>query len=213
MNQDLIPSSLSDLYENMVAGFSVQFENLVELIVTPGWRQHQLVIIVVLWGLAFLLKLATQGRWETWARSRSGWPKWRLRTLVQLMQRLTLVYFVVMSWALYLLMQQVTWPSRSYIIGVFATLALAWLAIALVARLVRNRTLRRIFKWAMWVYATLIALNLTDDVADFLDGVAISIGDLHISALGIIKAVLLIGILLTLARIGTRAAERGADEQ
>ncbi|WP_170399381.1 MULTISPECIES: mechanosensitive ion channel family protein [Ruegeria] len=209
MNQDLIPSSLSDLYENMVAGFSVQFENLVELIVTPGWRQHQLVIIVVLWGVAFLLKLATQGRWETWARSRSGWPKWRLRTLVQLMQRLTLVYFVVMSWALYLLMQQVTWPSRSYIIGVFATLALAWLAIALVARLVRNRTLRRIFKWAMWVYATLIALNLTDDVADFLDGVAISIGDLHISALGIIKAVLLIGILLTLARIGTRAAERG----
>ncbi|MEW2919433.1 mechanosensitive ion channel domain-containing protein [Ruegeria sp. ANG10] len=209
MNQDLIPSSLSDLYENMVAGFSVQFENLVELIVTPGWRQHQLVIIVVLWVLAVLLKLVTQGRWETWARSRSGWPKWRLRTLVQLMQRLTLVYFVVMSWALYLLMQQVTWPSRSYIIGVFATLALAWLAIALVARLVRNRTLRRIFKWAMWVYATLIALNLTDDVAEFLDGVAISIGDLHISALGIIKAVLLIGILLTLARIGTRAAERG----
>lgn len=31
----------------------------------------------------------------------------------------------------------------------------------------------------------------------------------HISALGILKAVLLIGILLTLARIGTRAAERG----
>ena len=61
----------------------------------------------------------------------------------------------------------------------------------------------------MWVYATLIALGLTDDVAGFLDGVAISIGDLHISALGIIKAVLLIGILLTLARLGTRAAERG----
>jgi len=209
MNQDLIPSSLSDLYNNMVAGFSVQFENLVELVVTPGWRQHQLVIILLLWALAYVLKLVTQGRWEAWARAREGWPKWRLRTLVQLMQRLTLVYFVVMSWALYLLMQQITWPSRSYIIGVVATLALAWLAIALVARLVRNRTLRRIFKWVMWVYATLIALNLTDDVDGFLDGVAISIGDLHISALGIIKAVLLIGVLLTLARIGTRAAERG----
>ena len=125
------------------------------------------------------------------------------------MQRLTLVYFVLLSWTLYLIMQNVTWPSHSYIIGVIATLAAAWLAIALVARLVRNRTLRRIFKWAMWVYATLVALNLTDDVAEFLDGVAISIGDLHISALGILKAALLIGVLLTLARIGTRTAERG----
>lgn len=209
MNQDLIPSSLSDLYDNMVASFSEQFEKLVELVMTPGWRQHQLVIILGLWALAYILKLTTQGRWEVWARARTGWPKWRLRTLVQLMQRLTLVYFVLLSCIVYTLMQQITWPSRSYIIGVVATLALAWLAIALVARLVRNRTLRRIFKWAMWVYATLVALNLTDDVAGFLDGVAISIGDLHISALGILKAVLLIGILLTLARLGTRAAERG----
>ena len=179
------------------------------MIVTPGWRQYQLIIILFLWAISFLLKLLTQGRWETWARARVGWPKWRLRILIQLMRRLTLVYFVLLSGGLYLVMQQVTWPSRSYILGVFATLAVAWLAIALVSRLVRNRTLRQIFKWSMWVYATLIALNLTDDVAGFLDGVAISIGDLHISALGIIKAVLLIGVLLTLARVGTRAAERG----
>ncbi|WP_271950906.1 mechanosensitive ion channel family protein [Ruegeria faecimaris] len=209
MNPDLIPSSLSDLYQTMIEAFSLQFDRLVDLVITPGWRQHQLVIILGLWALAYVLKLFTQGRWEAWARARSGWPKWRLRTLIQLMQRLTLVYFVTLSWMLYLVMQQITWPSRSYIIGVVATLATAWLAIALVARLVRNRTLRRIFKWAMWAYATLIALNLTDDVAGFLDGVAISIGDLHLSALGILKALLLIGVLLTLARLGTGAAERG----
>ncbi|MCX8954215.1 mechanosensitive ion channel [Ruegeria sp. NA] len=208
MNQDLIPSTLTDLYNNMVAAFSAQFERLLDLIVTPGWRQYQLLIILLLWALALLLKFLTQSRWDAWARSRTGWPKWRLRVLVQLMRRLALVYFILLSWALYLTMQQLTWPSRSYIIGVIATLAAAWLAIALVARLVQNRTLRRIFKWAMWIYATLVALNLTDDVAGFLDGVAISIGDLHISALGILKATLLIGILLTLARIGTRAAER-----
>ncbi|WP_171171856.1 mechanosensitive ion channel family protein [Ruegeria sp. HKCCA0370] len=209
MNQDLIPSSLTDLYNNMVAGFSSELQELVELVVTPGWRQYQLVIILFLWALAFLLKVLTQPRWDAWTRARTGWPKWRLRTMVQLMQRLTLVYFVLLSWLLYQVMQHVTWPSRSYLIGIIATLAAAWLAIALVARLVRNRTLRRIFKWAMWVYATLVALNLTDDVAEFLDGVAISVGDLHISLLGILKAILLIGVLLTLARIGTRAAERG----
>lgn len=209
MNQDLLPETLSQLFANMTAAFSSQFENLLELIVTPGWRQYQLLIIVLLWVLSFVARLLTQGRWEAWARARTGWPKWRLRILIQLMRRLTLVYFVTFSWGLYLVMQNVTWPSRSYIIGVIATLATAWLVIALASRLVRNRTLRHIFKWSMWIYATLVALNLTDGVAEFLDGVAISIGDLHISALGIMKAVLLIGALLTLARLGTRAAERG----
>ncbi|NVO56783.1 mechanosensitive ion channel [Rhodobacteraceae bacterium B1Z28] len=209
MNQDLLPETISELYANMTAAFSLQFQNLVELIVTPGWRQYQLAIILFLWAAAFLLRLLTQGRWEAWARSRTGWPKWRLRILIQVMRRLTLVYFVILSWGLYLIMLQITWPSRSYLIGIFATLAAAWLVIALLSRLVRNRTLRQIFKWSMWIYATLIALGLTDDVAGFLDGVAIAIGDLNISALGILKAVLLIGVLLTLARLGTGAAERG----
>ncbi len=209
MDNDLIPGSISGLYDNMVEAFLLQFGALIELIVTPGWRQYQLLIVLVLVALAFVLKVVTLRRWESWARARSGWPKWRLRVLVQLMQRMTLVYFVILSWSVYLVMQQVTWPSRSYIIGVLATLATAWLGIALVARLVRNRTIRRLFRWSMWVYATLVALSLTDDVARFLDGVAISIGSLHISALGILKAILLIGALLVLARLGTRAAERG----
>ncbi len=209
MNTDLLPPTIADLFADLIAAFSTQWENLMDLAITPGWRQYQLAIVVLLIVLSFMLRLLTLNRWNDWARARSGWPKWRLRILVQLMRRLTLVYFVVLSWGVYLVMQQVTWPSRSYIIGVLATLASALLVIALLARLVQNRTLRRIFKWSMWIYAALVALNLTDDVAGFLDGVAISIGDLHISALGILKAVLLIGALLILARLGTKAAERG----
>ncbi len=209
MNTDLLPPTIADLFADLIAAFSTQWENLMDLAITPGWRQYQLAIVVLLIVLSFVLRLLTLNRWNDWARAQSGWPKWRLRILVQLMRRLTLVYFVVLSWGVYLVMQQVTWPSRSYIIGVLATLASALLVIALLARLVQNRTLRRIFKWSMWIYATLVALNLTDDVAGFLDGVAISIGDLHISALGILKAVLLIGALLILARLGTKAAERG----
>nr|WP_240482131.1 mechanosensitive ion channel domain-containing protein [Ruegeria marisrubri] len=196
----------------MVAAFSEQGGKIYDLIATPGWRQYQLVIIVLLVALSYLLRLATKGRWEAWARARVGWPKWRLRTLVQILRRLTLVYFVLVSWLVYTVMQHTTWPSRSYIIGVVATLATAWLVIALLARLVKNRTLRKIFKWSMWIYATLVALNLTDDVAGFLDSIALSIGDLHISVLGMLKAVLLIGALLTLARLATQAASRALEK-
>ena len=94
MNQDLIPDSLSGLYNNMVAGFSSEFQDLIELVVTPGWRQYQLIIILFLWALAFLLKVLTQPGWDAWTRARTGWPKWRLRIMVQMMQRLTLAgYF------------------------------------------------------------------------------------------------------------------------
>ncbi|MCB1313345.1 MAG: mechanosensitive ion channel family protein, partial [Sedimentitalea sp.] len=93
--------------------------------------------------------------------------------------------------------------SRSYLIGVAASLAAAWLAIGFVSRLVRNRTLRRVISWSLWIYATLYAFNLHDDVAAYLDGLAISFGDMTLSVLAIIKALILIGVLLTLARLFT----------
>lgn len=89
MDNDLIPSSISELFDNMAEAFLLQLGNLVELIVTPGWRQYQIAIILGLVALSFLLTLLTKSRWEAGARARSGWPKWRLRVLVQLMQRMT----------------------------------------------------------------------------------------------------------------------------
>lgn len=202
MNNDILPATL----EELLAAILTTGQKLLELFTTPGWRQYQMLVIVALVAVSMLLSLITRRYWEDWARTREGWPKWQLRTLVLLMRRLSLLYFVVLSWIVYLVMQQATWPSRSYLIGVVATLATALLVIALVARAVRNRTLRLIFRWSMWVYATLVALNLTDTVASFLDGVAIEVGALHISVLGILKAALLIGALITLARLASQGA-------
>lgn len=172
--------------------------------ITPGWRQYQLAMLVVLIGLSYLLRLFTERHLDAWMRSREGWPKWRLRLLVLLRQRLALIWFVLLSWALYGVLRQSTWPSRSYIIGVFATMALAWLVIALLSRLVRNRSLRRIFRWTLWVYATVVALGVLDETTAFLDSISFSIGSLHISVLGVLKAVLLIAVMLVAARLGTR---------
>ncbi len=205
MEQEVLGTTLAELVELVVAKGS----KLLELLVTPGWRQYQLLVVLGLIALAYVLRLLTSGRWESFARSREGWPKWRLRILVQLRRRLTLLYFTALSWGVYLVMQQATWPSRSYLIGVAATLATAWLVIALASRLIRNKTLRHVFRWSMWTYATIAALNLTEDVALFLDGIAIDIGALHITLLGSLKAVLLIGVMFVLARVGTQAASAG----
>ncbi|OIQ29234.1 MAG: mechanosensitive ion channel protein [Alphaproteobacteria bacterium MedPE-SWcel] len=180
-----------------------------DLMITPGWRQYQVLIVIGLILAAVALRFVTYRQWDNWARTREGWPKWRLRILVQVLRRLTLIYFTLMSWGVYVVMQETTWPSRSYLIGAAAKLAIAWLAIALVSRFIANPSLRKLATWLLWGYVTLAVFNLVDDVATILDSVAFDIGNLHLSLLVLLKAVVLATAMLAFARAASGLAERG----
>jgi len=175
-------------------------------VIQPGWRQNQVIIIVVLAFVAWCLHHPSGAMLQNWVRSREGWQKWQLRWVVQIKRRLGLIWFFVMCYAVYIVMQNTTWPSRSYLLGLAATLSIVWVGIAFAARMVRNRPLRRIVTWALWIYATLYLLNVADYVAAFLDGVAIEIGEFRLSVLTLLTSIVVIGVLLTLARIGAQAA-------
>ncbi|WP_121061228.1 mechanosensitive ion channel family protein [Chachezhania antarctica] len=184
-------------------------ESLWLIVITPGWRQYQILILLGLVGLSILLRLATRERIDGWMRARAGWPKWQLRLLIHLRDRLSMIYFVILSWTVYAVMQEVTWPSRSWLIGIVATIALAWLAIGIGSRLVRNRTLRRVVEVSLWAYVTLLALGFLDETVTFLDQLALSIGTFRLTALVLIKALVLITALLIGARLLTNAAAGG----
>ncbi|MEP2921727.1 mechanosensitive ion channel domain-containing protein [Sulfitobacter sp.] len=175
-------------------------------VIQPGWRQNQVIIIVVLAFVAWCLHHPSGAILQNWVRSREGWQKWQLRWVVQIKRRLGLIWFFVMCYGVYIVMQNTTWPSRSYLLGLAATLSIVWVGIAFAARMVRNRPLRRIVTWALWIYATLYLLNVADYVAGFLDGVAIEIGEFRLSVLTLLTSIVVIGVLLTLARIGAQAA-------
>ncbi|MEQ6249341.1 mechanosensitive ion channel domain-containing protein [Sulfitobacter sp. HNIBRBA3233] len=174
-------------------------------VIEPGWRQNQVIIVLVLVGAAWVLHRGSGNALQSWVRSREGWAKWQLRIIVQIKRRLGLMWFSLLAWGVYLAMQNLTWPSRSYLIGIAASLSLVWVGIAFAAQLVRNRPLRRIVTWALWIYATLYFLNVADDVAAFLDRVALELGDFRLSILTLITAVVVIGILVTLARVASQA--------
>ena len=175
----------------------------VESLMMPGWRLYQVLIILALIVIAYGLHHLS-GRWlQAWVRSRDGWKTWQLRMIVPIRQRLGLVWFSALGWVIWGAMQSATWPSRSYLIGLAATLATAWLLIAFVSRFVRNRTLRIIVRWGLWIFATLYYLNVHEAVGAFLDDLAFEFGDFRISIMTIISALVVIGVLLTLARIGS----------
>ena len=62
-------------------------QNVWVVMITPGWRQYQILILLGLVCVSFVLRLVTRQRIDSWMRSREGLPKWRLRLLIQIRNR------------------------------------------------------------------------------------------------------------------------------
>ncbi|MGR3563499.1 MAG: mechanosensitive ion channel family protein [Heliomarina sp.] len=177
-----------------------------QMVIEPGWRQNQILIVLGLIFVAYALRKLLEGPLDNWSRKRSGWEKWQLRQLVHVRKNLGLICYAVLASAVYGLMQQLTWPSRSYLIGVVATLVTVWVVIGFTTRLIRNPTLRRLVAWFLWIYGTLLALGLIDETEALLDELAFSLGNVRLSMLTVIKALVIITLMLTLARLATQKA-------
>lgn len=191
-----------------------QFKNFGLSLVQP-WRLYQVAIMLGVFALGQVISLIVTSRMNAWMHDLEGWPKWRLRVLVLLNQRIRSIVFVLVSWLIYLVMQEITWPSRSYLIGLVAELATALLVISIATRLMHNKTFRRIVRWAAWIFVTLNILGLTDFTANLLDEAALTVGTLRLSALTVLKAgvtlvVLMVGVRLISAVI-TRRIESNED--
>ncbi|APX13923.1 mechanosensitive ion channel protein [Tateyamaria omphalii] len=179
-----------------------QAETLLSSLLRP-WVAYQLGIALVVFLAAALLRRVLGPRIREWMGTREGWPKWRMRVLVVAHQRLRAIFFVVLVWLVVWFMREVTWPSRSYVLGIIATLATAWLLVVFATRLIRSLFLRRMVRYGASIYVTLYILGVVDEAAELLDAAAVSFGEMRISALLIVQGVVIIGCLLALARFVT----------
>ncbi len=162
---------------------------------------YQIAILLGIFAFAQLLKFALMPRLDDWIRSREGWPKWRLRFLVVLKQRLRLIMFVGAVWLIYALMNElIKWNSWHNLIGLVAELSTAWLLVSIATRLIANRSARRLVRWSAWIFVTLNILGLTGTVSQALDNLALDVGTVHISLLMVIKAVVSLIALIVAAR-------------
>ncbi|WP_338549366.1 mechanosensitive ion channel family protein [Roseovarius phycicola] len=173
------------------------------------WNAYQIGIAVGLLVLAYCLTKLFGPRLHDWMRTREGWPKWRMRFLVLLHRRLTLIFFVILIWPVVWIMQEVTWPSRSYILSIIAGLASAWLVIAILTRLISNAFVRGVVRYLGWAWATVVILDLSDEVRTLLDSAALELGGVRLSVWLVLQALVVIATLMFLARfISTTSASR-----
>jgi small-conductance mechanosensitive channel len=125
-----------------------------------------------------------------------GWPPLlRLWTRL-LVANLGAIIFTVVAAIMHAVMLSLTWPSRSYFVGVAVSLATAWVVISLVAGLIRNRFVYRLVAVSAWTLAALSILGLLTLVMSALDSFGVVIGGLRVTPLLVIKTTVL--LLLTL---------------
>jgi small-conductance mechanosensitive channel len=173
-------------------------------------RLMQIGVLLGCFGAAWLLSHWLSPRLRDWLRTRDGWPKWRLRAGVMVQRRLQLVFFALLCWGAVGVVSTVSiFPSRRFILVLVATIATAWLAVSLAARLVRNPFLRQVVTWGLWVYVTLYYLGLVDEGAALLDGLAVEFGAFRLSALAVLKALVVTAVLFTAARLISSTASGG----
>jgi small-conductance mechanosensitive channel len=122
----------------------------------------------------------------------AGWPSILRRALRVAIANLGIAVLVLMRIG----MQAATVPGRSYLIGVAASLATAWVVISIAASLIRNAFVNRMVSVVAWSIAALSIVGLLDEVIAGLDRAGIVIGGLRVTALLALKTAALLLVSL-----------------
>jgi small-conductance mechanosensitive channel len=174
--------------------------------VTSPWFYLQLGLILAAAGIAFGVGAAVRSRIDTTSLA-MGWPApLRLFLRVLIGSASTAAFAILMIIARGVMLAS-TWPSRSYLLEVFAKLAIAWLIIRLVTSVIRNEFLVRVVSLAAWLVAALSIIGQLDPVIDALDSVAIVLGGLRLTPLLLIKLGVLLAVALWVANIASKFLE------
>lgn len=168
------------------------------------WIRYQVLIALSLFVLAWAAGSFARPRLHDWMRAREGWPRWRMRVLVIVHRRLRMIFFVILMWLAVLILREITWPSRSYLLAIFANLAAAWLFVVFATRLIDNPLLRTTVRYGAWTWVTLSILGLTEDSQRLLEGLAITLGDMRLSAWLLVQALVILTVTIALARFIAR---------
>jgi small-conductance mechanosensitive channel len=162
---------------------------------TSVWLLLELGLILIAAAIGALAAVLIRRRIDVTALT-AGWPPLLRQFARHVLANLGTIIFVLVVAIMHAGMEAVTWPSRSYLLGVAASLATAWVVIALVAGLIRNQFVYRLVAISAWTLAALSILGLLQPAMKALDSVGVFIGDLRVTPLLVIKTIAL--LLLTL---------------
>ena len=181
-----------------VLDHSLEFARSIGAEITSFWFYGQLALIGLAAVCGAAASLVFSKRFDLVSLT-MGWPPSLRRVVRSIIDNLGFVVFIVLAVGIRAAMLAMTWPSRSYFLGVAVNLATAWVIISVVASQIRTKLVFRTVALAAWLVAALSILGVLDRTATALDNFSTNFGDLRLSALLIIKAVVFLSIALWIA--------------
>jgi small-conductance mechanosensitive channel len=160
------------------------------------WTLVQLALIAVAWVLARWLGDRLEHALEQRARRIKGNPD-LLRLLISIIRRARLVVMVATLFIIRLALLAADAPEA--LVAIALMLTGAWLVLSVVTRLIRNRTFARLVALVGWLYVAALVLNVAGPIGEALDYLAVTIGEVRISALLVLRAALVTGGVIWLA--------------
>jgi small-conductance mechanosensitive channel len=174
--------------------------------ITSPWFYYQLGLVLAGAGISFAAGAAIRSRVDLTSLA-MGWPApFRLMLRVLVGNSSVAVFAVLMRIARTIMVAS-TWPSRSYLLAIFAKLALAWLVIRLVTSVIRNEFFVRLVSLSAWLVAALSIIGQLGPTVDALDSVSVVLGGLRLTPLLLIKLGVLLSVALWLTNVASNFAE------
>lgn len=174
------------------------------------WVLIQLAIILAALIAGILLGRRIERRLEPRVRAVQGKPR-LLRFLALLLRRTKWMVALALLLVAVAVLRASTLPSHGTLVGAAAWLIVAWLAISVGSRLIRNRMLSHLVAWIAWIYVALRITGTSEEVGGALDSLALRFGAFDVSLYDVIQATLVIGGAVFLAvAVGNFLAHRVA---
>ena len=181
---------------------------------SAGWLQHNVLVpstavqALVVVAAFFLSRLVAPKFWK-WLDDcfdDDGVQRF-VQPVVRAMIPLGMpVMWLVVQWFSVFAAEYAKWPH--HLITTVVSLLTAWVVIRLASTLIKNKTWSRVIAGVAWFIAALSITGLLEPTSAVLDSMAIDAGDVHISVLGVIKAVLALGAFLWAAGALSTLVER-----
>lgn len=135
-----------------------------------------------------------------------GWLKGKVRAQAQLSFAFV---WLVLQWFTVLAAKGAVWPHR--LMESVVSLLTAWVVIRFASSFIRDPGWARTLAVVAWTVAALNLVGLLDPTIRTLDSMGMSLGDVRLSVLGLIKAALVLVVLLWVAGAVSRIIEHRLD--
>ena len=149
---------------------------------------------------AFVIAWITGGRFRAWLERdwKFPWYEQYCRLVTRALAPLSLpVIWLGLQWFSVFAAENAGWSH--HLITIVVSLLTAWVIIRLGTALIRSSQWSRAVAVAAWTIAALSITGLLDPTTSVLDSMALQLGEVRISILGVIKAGITLAVLLWLA--------------